>query len=66
MTQPTDRERALVEAAREALAWLRKPDGLDDPLCCGGGADCMCRGSTPRDWLDHLLSTALTQYQEQP
>jgi hypothetical protein len=60
----TDRERALVEAAREALGWLRDPDGLDDPLCCGGGAECGCRGSTHRDLLDHMLSAALSQYEE--
>ena len=48
----------LLAAVKEAVAAVESGD-LYGPLCCGGGAECGCRGASNADLLLHDLRAAI-------
>lgn len=60
-TPAFDERERLREALQAAIMTIERErdKDLDAYLCCGGGADCGCRGSTKRDLLVHDLRSTL-------
>ncbi len=50
----------LLDALREAVSGIESGE-LDDLLCCGGGSECGCRGSTKGQLLAHNLRAAIAK-----